>query len=186
MSVLISHMENWLGRIQSGWTRDHAGREVPFQVVECTGGKLEGSTSYATLGLSGHRLSGKDKPISLELVMTTHSALAPARLPQVLQTVGIALHARHEAILRGETFALPGAVAEGSSLSSVYAAVPGYFDEEFETVTIEDGATVVMVWLVPVSESERGYIHDAGWDAFEDDLVAQDPDLCDLLRKPIR
>jgi hypothetical protein len=57
-------------------------------------------------------------------------------------------------------------------------------DEEFETVTIEGGTTVVMVWLVPVSESERKYIHDRGWHVFEDDLVAQDPDLCDLLWKP--
>jgi hypothetical protein len=109
MSILVTHMETWLGRIQSGWTRDHAGREVSFQVVElCGGGRLEGSASYATLGLSDQRLSGGDKPISLELMMTTHKAQAPARLPQVLQTVGIELHARHEAILRGETVVFAG------------------------------------------------------------------------------
>ncbi len=76
----------------------------------------------------------------LELIMTTHSALAPGRLPQALQLVGKNLIDGHKAILRGETFDLPGPVAEDSELTSLYAAVPGYFDAQFDAVDLGDGA----------------------------------------------
>jgi hypothetical protein len=121
----------------------------------------------------------------MELIMTTHSALAPARLPQAVQLVARDLLARHTAILRGQTFPLPGSVAEGSVLSSLYAAVPGYFDEEFDAVTIEDGTEVAIVWLVPIAASEKNYIDVNGWADFEQRLVERDPDLLDLHRGAI-
>ena len=188
MSLLIAHLESRLGRIQSGWTRDPEGVELPFQVAEFRGGgQLAGSTSYATVGLSAHYLPSPsgDKEMSMELIMSTHSALAPGRLPQSLQHLTKDLLRRHTAILRGQTFTLPGAVADGSVLSALYAAVPGYFDEDFDSVEIEDGRGVAVVWMIPISVSERDYVSDSGWDVFERRLVDKDPDLLDLNRPSI-
>ncbi|WP_326555572.1 suppressor of fused domain protein [Micromonospora sp. NBC_01813] len=146
-----------------------------------------GSTSYATLGVSRHSLSSPidRQGISLELVMTTHSALAPARLPQALQLVAGDLLTRHVPILRGQTFALPWPVAEGSGMAVLYAAVPGYFDEGFDSAELEDGRSVAIVWMVPISVAEAEFVSSKGWDAFERRLVSADPDLLDLGRRSI-
>jgi hypothetical protein len=188
MSLLIAHLESRLGKIQSGWTRDPDGVELPFQVAEFRGGgQLAGSTSYATVGLSRHRLpsSAGGREMSIELIMSTHSALAPARFPQSLQLLTKDLLRRNIAILRGQIFALPWPVAERSVLSTLYAAVPGYFDEEFDSVDIEDGLGVSIVWMIPISESEGNYVLDQGWDAFERELVEKDPDLLNTERPSI-
>ncbi|MFY1651160.1 suppressor of fused domain protein [Solwaraspora sp. WMMB762] len=188
MSLLIAHLESRLGTIRSGWTRDPNGIELPFQVAEFGGGgQLVGSTSYATLGVSRHSLPSPidQRGISLELVMTTHAALAPARFPQTLQLIANDLLARHAPILRGQTFALPWPVAEGSELSFLYAAVPGYFDEEFDSVEIEDGSGVAIVWMVPISVPEANFVTSSGWDVFERKLVSVDPDLLDSGRRSI-
>lgn len=189
MSLLIDHLESRLGKIQSGWTRDPEGNELEFQVAEFRGGgQLPGSTSYATLGLSDHRLPGPSggREMSMEFVMSTHSALAPGRFPQSLQFLTKEILRRHTAILRGQTFTLPFTVAPDSEMSTLYAAAPGYFDEKFDAVDLEDGRGVAIVWMVPISAAERDHVRDSGWDAFERDLVARDPDLLDPRRPSIR
>jgi hypothetical protein len=189
MSLLIDHLESRLGKIQSGWTRDPEGNELEFQVAEFRGGgQLPGSTSYATLGLSNHRLPGPSggREMSMEFLMSTHSALAPGRFPQALQFLTKEVLRRHTAILKGETFTLPFTVAETSEMSTLYAAVPGYFDDKFDAVDIEGGRGVAIVWMVPITEAERSFVREAGWDAFERELVKKDPDLLDPRRPSIR
>ncbi|MDG4771996.1 suppressor of fused domain protein [Solwaraspora sp. WMMD792] len=186
--VIVDHLETRLGPLRSGWTRDPSGVELPFQVAEFGGGgQLVGSTSYATIGVSRHSLPSPagQQGISLELVMTTHSALAPSRFPQALQLVAGELLARHVPILRGQTFALPWSVAEGSKMAVLYAAAPGYFDEGFDSVELEDGCGVAIVWMVPISVAEAEFVSSEGWDAFERLLVSADPDLLDPGRPSI-
>jgi hypothetical protein len=188
VATLIDHLESRLGRIQSGWNTDPSGAEIPFQVVEMRGGgQLEGSTSYSTLGVSSHALltPGTPEPTHMECVMTTHSAHAPARIPQSVVLLGKELLDSHTAIRRGEVFPLPGPIAEGSKLTHLYAALPGYFDPDFDTVVIEDGTEVVIAWMVPIADSEAKFVHDKGWDKFEENLVKMDPDLLDLFREPL-
>lgn len=120
-----------------------------------------------------------------ELVMTVHAAQAPARLPQVLQFVGAEQIAGHAPILRGQTIALPGSIAAGCGLSSLYAAIPGYFDPDFDVATLDDGRDVVISWMVPISEVERQYVQENGWKAFEQKLTERDPDLLDIFREPL-
>lgn len=188
MSALIEHLESRLGRIQSGWTHDPGGMELGFQVAEFRGGgQLEGSTSYATIGLSRYPLTSApgDRGTRMELLMTTHSAQAPARLPQSVQEIAKGLTASQKPILRGEVRKLPGPVASGSDLSFLYAAIPGYFDEDFEAVTLDEGMDVVIVWLVPVNKVEAHFVHERGWPMFEERWVDQDPDLLDLFRPQV-
>jgi Suppressor of fused protein (SUFU) len=180
---LIDHLETRLGKIHAGWTRDPSGRELPFQVAEFRNGQLEGAVSFATLGLGRHGLSmpqGRRK-LHLELTMTTHAALAPGRIPQALQHVGLSLLGSHEAILRGQTFRLPWPLVDGGC-SILYSAVPGYFDEDFDVVELEDGTRVAIAWLVPITEPEGYFIGKHGWDSFEQLLVEKDPDLLDPTR----
>jgi hypothetical protein len=57
--------------------------------------------------------------------------------------------------------------------------LPVYFDDDFFSVTIENGSDVAVVWLIPITAEETAFIRDEGWEAFEDALVRQDPDLLD-------
>ena len=66
-------------------------------------------------------------------------------------------------------------------MTALYAAVPIYLVDEFSVYETAAGA-VVLTWLVPITDDEATYIHAHGWRAFEDALVAEDPDLTDLLR----
>jgi hypothetical protein len=45
--------------------------------------------------------------------------------------------------------------------------------------------TVLMTWLVPITDTEASYVSTRGWPAFEDALLAEDPDLTDLSRRPV-
>jgi hypothetical protein len=70
-------------------------------------------------------------------------------------------------------------------MTALYAASPVYLPDEFadcDTGTV----TVVMTWLVPITDAEAGYVHTRGWPAFEDALEGEDPDLVDLSRDPLR
>lgn len=39
--------------------------------------------------------------------------------------------------------------------------------------------------MVPISDLEKDYVLDRGWEAFERELVEKDPDLLDPRRPPI-
>ncbi|WP_093858235.1 suppressor of fused domain protein [Streptomyces sp. TLI_053] len=86
------------------------------------------------------------------------------------------LRASGQAILRGDVVPLPAPLT-GGSMTSLYAGLPVYFDDNFFSVTVENGSEVAIVWLIPITAEETAFIRDQGWEAFEDALVRQDPDL---------
>lgn len=82
MSLLIAHLESRLGKIQSGWTRDPEGADLPFRVAEFRGGgQLVGSTSYATVGLSRHYLPSPSGGREMSMELTILSILRTVESP---------------------------------------------------------------------------------------------------------
>src|SRR5262245_3459391 len=75
MTGLIEHLERFLGRIEYGW-KDSDGTAWPFQVVKFSGGPVDGSRSYSTLGLSNSSLvePSSGKIIRHELVFITRAS----------------------------------------------------------------------------------------------------------------
>ncbi|MEV7404891.1 suppressor of fused domain protein [Streptomyces sp. NPDC091267] len=71
---------------------------------------------------------------------------------------------------------------KASAAAALYAALPVYFDDDFFSVTIENGSDVAIVWLVPITSAEADFVRVKGWQAFEQALAAQDPDLVDIDR----
>ncbi|WP_406097540.1 suppressor of fused domain protein [Kitasatospora purpeofusca] len=55
-------------------------------------------------------------------------------------------------------------------MTSLYAGLPVYFDDDFFSVTIENGSDVAVVWLIPITAEETSFIRDKGWGAFKDPL----------------
>jgi hypothetical protein len=69
-------------------------------------------------------------------------------------------------------------------MEAFYVTMPVYFPDDFATCDSPDGP-IVIAWLVPIFPAEAKYVADHGWEAFEDRLVEQDPDLTEFTRKPM-
>lgn len=73
----------------------------------------------------------------------------------------------------------------GSELDALYATAPVYLPDAFAVAPLTSDLVCHIVWLVPISPVERGYIASHGWEAFEQILVDQDPDLLSLSRPSV-
>lgn len=145
-------------------------------------GRFAGCQSFATVGLSRTPLRhpASDRHFHLELLTceNTSRATGCGHFPGVLEFVTGQLMASGRAILRGDVVPLP-APLPGGTMTALYAGLPVCFDNDFFSVTIENGIDVAIVWLIPVTEQETAFIREKGWRAFEDALALQDPDLLD-------
>jgi hypothetical protein len=103
-------------------------------------------------------------------------------LPGVLEWVAERLVVSGEAVLRGDVIPLPMPLLPGGTMTALYATHPVYFDDDFLSVVLENGVETAVVWLVPIGASEASFVRERGWDAFEEELARQDPDLLDLNR----
>jgi suppressor of fused protein SUFU len=187
VTTLVEHFERVLGPIHTGWSVDPDGAPMPFQIVRFTGGSDAESVGYATLGLSRYPLSSptSGRAIRQELFMLASDSLSPDRVVSLLLQVGAtALRARRD-LLRGDVIGPAGALVPESNLTALYVTMPVYFPDEFATFAGDDG-DVVIAWLVPISTREADFVSRRGWDAFEDELVKQGPDLVDLARPGMR
>lgn len=186
MTTLTEHFERDLGPIEVGWTSDADGNRLPFQVVKFDRVPLRGLAAFATLGLSRHpvqsRTSGKE--IRLELLLLVHADQTSGPFPAILQDIAKETILAGKSILRGDVLGPKGPLTPGSAMEAFYVTAPVYLPDEFASAD-EDGNSIVIAWLVPVSGQEAAFIRDRGWPAFEDLLVEVDPDLADLNRPSI-
>ncbi|SDN05404.1 Suppressor of fused protein (SUFU) [Actinacidiphila guanduensis] len=185
MPELIDHLERRLGRMIGAWSPPADAVQGSPQVACFREGRLAGCQSFATVGLSRTPLRhpASDRHFHLELLAceNTSRATGYGHFPDVLEFVTGQLLASGQAVLRGDVVALP-APLPGGTMSSLYAGRPVYFDDDFFSVTIENGSDVVIVWLIPITEQETVFVREKGWRAFEDALALQDPDLLDPAR----
>ena len=189
MPALIDHLERRLGQLTSGWKG--AVREgLPTVNVGCfTGGVFTDTTGYATVGLSRvplHR-PGHEGHLFLEFIAAEHGPddVALSMFPRALEFVVSRCLDTREAVLRGNVLNLPEDIVQGSRFTSLYAAVPVYYDVDFKSVVVENGDSVAIVWLIPVTSDEAQFVVDRGWDQFEDELLKRDPDLMAMTREAI-
>lgn len=73
----------------------------------------------------------------------------------------------------------------GSRFAYLYAALPVYYDDDFNSVVVENGDSVAIVWLVPITSGEAQFVAERGWEKFEQELIKRDPDLMDMNRETI-
>jgi hypothetical protein len=183
--ALVAHVEEYVGRVDAGWSRDVAGRQMPFQVVRLLNPSIPERVAYSTLGLSDIALASRrsDKRILHELIIVTYLAATDQAIPGLLQQIGVEALQSGYAYLRGDVIGPRGPLwpESGSALEALYVTVPTCFADEFATCETPRG-TVVFGWLLPIHPKEAAYVRDKGWDAFEDRLVEHDPDVFDLHR----
>lgn len=185
MTGLFEHLESYLGEI-SGGTRGDESTPAGVQVVWFGENRPHaGTTTIATLGLSGHHLAQPGgRGLHQELLMHLPADGQPGNAAGVLFQVASELIARGQGLLRGGVIGPRGPLFGSSQMTALYAAAPVYLPDGF--AECDSGTrTIVMTWLVPITDVEARYVRDHGWPAFEDALVAEDPDLVDLSRSPV-
>ena len=105
----------------------------------------------------------------------------PGNAAGLLFQLAAGLIAHGRGLLRGEVIGPRGPLFGSGPMTALYAAIPVYLPEGFaicDTGTV----TVVMTWLVPITDAEADYVRTHGWSAFEEALVTEDPDLVNLSR----
>jgi hypothetical protein len=184
MPSLIEHYEQYVGTVQHGWSRSADAVELPFQVVECRGKGFQGVSAFATVGISkyGLRSTTSSKVIRQELLLAAPTSFGARNIPGLLQQIGTEAIDRGFAYLRGTVIGPRGDLFEGKAFQAVYVAIPVCFPEALGTFRGDDGQSIVIAWLVPITQSETLYVREHGWEAFENLLERNDPDLFDLDR----
>jgi hypothetical protein len=179
MTNFTEHVEQYLGKIQHGWTKSSTGTSMPFQVAACGGGVVKDVTAFVTLGLSRAGLASviSNKLIRQELLMTVRSDCDVGGIPSLLQQIGSEALKKGVAYLRGDVIGPRGPLFNGSSLQAVYVTMPVYYPESFAVYKEPDGSSKVIAWLVPITLAEVEYIRRHGWSEFENLLAQRNPDL---------
>ncbi|BES71435.1 hypothetical protein RE428_24530 [Marinobacter nanhaiticus D15-8W] len=180
---IIEHAEKHLGAIRQGWKDNES--DLGLQVVSFLDCPCETVSTFITLGMSGEALKiNETKKVRQELVLSVYSMEIPNLIVSCLMSVCEAIIARGKAALRGEVLPLTDELADRLGFDAVYCTMPVFFDDEFCTYE-ESSPSTVMVWILPIFESEANYIDANGWESFEDLLEEKDPHLCSLKRDPV-
>jgi hypothetical protein len=184
---LIAHLEQYLGPIEEGYTKDADGVPMPFQITLFGSGPGPGTVSFATVGLNRYGLASPStgRELHLELLMHVPDALRDGPIPALLHQVAMGMLADGRALVRGQVLGPHGPILPGSAMEGFYVTMPSYYPDEFAS-TEEDGQAIAIAWLVPISAREAKYVAKRGFDAFEDRLAEHDPDLTDLNRPSLR
>ncbi|REK75634.1 suppressor of fused domain protein [Paenibacillus paeoniae] len=187
MKTYVEFLEDHLGQIEYGWSRDSEGNEVPFQIVKYSEGPFTGTVTYSTLGMSNERLvsSVSKKQIRQELIFVSYSTFGDENIPGILQQVGLEALKTNNAYLRGDVIGPYGTLFEGSELEALYVTMPVYFPDSFHTFDCVGDLSIIQAWLVPITFDEAIFIKQYGWEEFEDMLVKVDPDLINFKRVSI-
>ena len=182
---LIRHLEKSLGPISGGWDATPDGNQLPFTVAEFASTHFSGCRGYATIRVSNVPLTNATTGSTVRQERVAIARAKTTILPSLLQNVGSSMVNERRAILRGDIVSNCGPISEGSLLDSLYATAPVYFADEFSVAKLGSGVSCYIVWLVPISASERDYVRSHGWEAFEEILVNEDPDLLSLDRSTV-
>ncbi|WP_223701509.1 suppressor of fused domain protein [Sutcliffiella deserti] len=187
MDKFIKFLEDYLGEIKYGWSKNANDEELPFQVIKYGNGPFECTVTYSTLGLSKYPLQSymNEKEIHQELIFVSDSSMGDINIPAILQQVGKMLLQKNRALLRGDVIGPYGALSTNSKLEALYSTMPVYFPDDFHSYQVNEELTIVMTWLIPITSQEALFIEENGWSSFEDKLEDLDPDLIDFSRESI-
>lgn len=185
--ALVQHIEKHLGVIQGGWSRDAFGVAQDYTVVRTASGPTLGTECMCTVGLGHHGLRSRvsTRVIHHELLMIFRSASGVRGRPAAIQDCARRARESGFAFLRGDIVRAPGRAIAGTRFDALYVSLPAYLPDSFASCIEPGVGEIVFAWLVPVYESEARYVAQHGWEAFENILEENDPDLLDDDREPI-
>ncbi|MEF9416832.1 suppressor of fused domain protein [Ralstonia sp. SM1864_UCD524_TZ4] len=181
--TIIEHLERHLGPIAEGWgTPISSDDQSRVRIVRFSNVPYDGAMTFCTVGHSDHVAEMDDgRTVRQELLFSTAGSYPADQVASFLLTLSSYLRSRTKALLRGEVIGPSAPVIPGVAANAVYASMPVIFPQGLEVYS-ESVPSTVLVWLVPLSASEAGFVRKEGWSRFEDLLEERNPDLLDLDR----
>ncbi|WP_248919075.1 suppressor of fused domain protein [Pseudomonas entomophila] len=184
--TIINHVEKIFGGIERGWSFEYESHS--YNIVECEGGRLEGVSTYCTLGLSRAVLQiGRGREISHEILISVEEDSVPGNVAALISQVVEQILAKHEPLKNDQVLRRSGVLFKGREFNSFWVKSPFFFGEDAEIYESDDvgGGVCIIVWLVPIFESEARYIELRGGEAFEDILTDLEVDFFSLDRRAV-
>lgn len=158
---------------------DRQGRSIELAYFDDR--PCHGAVTLVTAGLS--ELTWH--PLHEELLMAAWKKQMTTELQLILEFTTRQLAGGRERLVRGDVIGPAGPLTSTTEMSALYVCNPSYFDDVFFSFVNQDGHVVELLWLIPIHEVEARFIERHGAMAFEDELVAADPDLLNIYRSPI-
>lgn len=148
-----------------------------------------GLVTDLTIGLSAHRLDQKvgKRPIRHELLTCVDQAYARLPWAEVLMAVGKSVIEEGVALERGQVLGPAGPLFpedKSATVSALLGSSPAFFPAEFGEFECE-GETLVIVELIPITETEAAWIQRRGWSAFFDRVNEGDLDISNIRRDAV-
>jgi len=166
--------------IDAGWPPEED-RPSPVQAVKFRGTIRGGPIPYMTLGLSAHPLH----QIRQELLLLAPPDFGDRNIPALLLSLAEEALQSKRPFLRGEVIGPRDEIFDGFPFTAFYATNPVYFPDDFLNLRTESGNSIVIAWLIPITDSEVQFVREHGWSKFEDLLEQHNPNLTDFSRSSL-
>ncbi|WP_407316045.1 suppressor of fused domain protein [Pseudomonas sp. nanlin1] len=177
---LIEQLVTHLDKISS--VRHLTDRTEAIQIALFPDQPFEGAISYVTLGLSHHPLRMPDgRDIRQEIIFCSWNDANPEHISSSILTFCEFMLSKHQPLLRGDVVGPSVPIFAGTMMNSVYAAIPVIFPDDLHLLGETEPPTV-LVWLIPLYETESAFVKQQGWRAFEQLMESKNPDLLDFNR----
>ncbi|MBV1829708.1 suppressor of fused domain protein [Komagataeibacter sp. AV436] len=182
---VLAHYTRYLGPVAQDWRDRTPG--WPMRLVAFDGTSAQNERFFATCGLGRQAARMPDgRELHCELIFAAHQDGPTDDIVRMMLGVSELVGRSKDALLRGDVIRFTAPILPGTLLTGLYCTMPAFCPSDFACLEpAGSGAPIVMIWLIPVYESEKAYIRAQGWRRFEDDLDRLDPDLLDLHRQPI-
>jgi hypothetical protein len=181
---ILHHLETYIGKIDGAWSEFAAGSKAQFQVLKFERQPVQTAVTCCTLGLSENVLKQIDGSVCRqELIFCCYESCFNEDVPALLASLGEEILGSGNAVARGQALTLNDIWSNGcSNINSLYCTSPVYFPPSLSKF---DGSVppTIFVWLVPIFKEEAQFISTHGWEAFEEELEENDPDLMNFKRE---
>jgi Suppressor of fused protein (SUFU) len=155
-----------------------------LHVLRYRTGEHSDVATYVTLGLAELVVRQETGDVRQELLFECHQRFASDAWVSVLTFVAGRVAIDGAAVPAFEVVALDTALRKVTGVAALLCFTPIYHSSSLHVIEGTDPPTVV-VWLVPLHETEAALARRDGWESLVSILEQRQPDLLDLKRRPI-
>lgn len=186
-SSFAAHLSAFLGPPVGCWPVDPNGHRMPFQIRAFAGGPVRRVVTYATAGLWKKPLAGKEPGVRVreELLLMVRDTPDAELLPGILLQVVAEALGEKRAWMPGDVIGPRGPLLPDAEAQALYVSAPSYLPDAFHLWRGPNGERVGVLWLVPITRAEAAFVRKHGSAAFEEVLVAEQPDLLNVMRTSV-
>lgn len=183
-ATFAAHLSAFLGPSVGCWPVDPNGRRMPFQIRAFAGGPVRRVVTYATVGLWKKPMDAHEPGVRVreELLLMVRDTPDAELLPGILLQVVAEALLHKRAWMPGDVIGPRGPLLPDAEAQALYVSAPSYLPDAFHLWRGPQGERVGVLWLVPITRAEAAFVRKHGSAAFEEVLVAEQPDLLNVMR----